>query len=728
MGCAASRPGAVMSPPYEASVGAASSAYGVSRSASASVSASAELGSASIWSRPVRLDAFEHRRNGASEEEGEEERCRQPDAVVPAARLGNMRRSVEGEQAAAGWPSWLSAVAAEAVHGWVPLKAENFEKLEKIGQGTYSSVFRARELATGRVVALKKVRFDSLEPESVRFMAREILILRRLQRHPNVVGLEGLITSRSSCALYLVFDYMDHDLAGLTSSPDVSFSEPQIKCYMRQLLAGLAHCHARGVMHRDIKCANLLVSNAGELKVADFGLANFFTPASPAAAPLTSRVVTLWYRPPELLLGATAYEPSVDLWSAGCVFAEMHARRPVLQGRTEVEQIHKIFKLCGSPPDDFWRRAGVSHAAAFRPHHPYPSRLRDTFAASMPDHAFRLLETLLALDPASRGTAAAALDADYFTTAPFACDPSSLPKYAPNKEMDAKFREDSRRRSNGRGNGSDAAKRLSRQHKSMQLQDTNQRLVHAEESLPDAAARKDGEARLLVDLQPVPAISKRNGDGAGAEAPALCDRTMSRSCKERLPLSGPVQLAASTGFAWAKKPRPDAAVAAVASAKRSSSKAPRANTGDGEDTARTTTTTAPYETEKQEMIKQWAQVAEAFSTSETYSSRFRQTVDVKQLKTGKVGGHGETRNPCISGRLHYPSHQNGFEIRPEVLQEESQSQFDDKHKAKVDRVDFSGPLLSQPRRVDELLQNHEQQIRRARHRPWFQKGSKREQH
>uniref|UniRef100_A0A0A8ZDC8 [RNA-polymerase]-subunit kinase n=1 Tax=Arundo donax TaxID=35708 RepID=A0A0A8ZDC8_ARUDO len=678
MGCAASRPRAVASPGYEVS----SSSYEVSRSASASVSA--ELGSASIWSRPVRLEAFELAGN-----DGEEEECRRRPGEP--ARLGNIRRCVEGEQAAAGWPSWLSAVAAEAVQGWVPLRAESFEKLEKVGQGTYSSVFRARELATGRVVALKKVRFDSLEPESVRFMAREILILRRLQRHPNVVGLEGLITSRSSCAIYLVFEYMEHDLAGLTSDPAVSFSEPQIKCYMRQLLEGLAHCHGRGVMHRDIKSANLLVSNAGELKVADFGLANTFSPSA-AAAPLTSRVVTLWYRPPELLLGATAYEPSVDLWSAGCVFAEMHARRPVLQGRTEVEQIHKIFKLCGSPPDDFWRRSGVSHAAVFRPHHPYPSRLRDTFASSMPDHAFRLLATLLSLDPAARGSAAAALDADYFTTPPYACEPSSMPKYAPNKEMDAKFREDSRRRSNGRSHGGEAAKRLSRAHKSMQLHDTNQRHsnghVHAEESLPGAddgaVARKDSEARLFVDLQPVPAISKRHDDG---DAPP-CARTMSRSYKEAprladsLPLSCPVQLAASTGFAWAKKPRPDAAAAAT---KRSGSNWPRTNNNGGDDAARTTTT-APYEVEKQEMIKQWAQVAEAFSASEAYNNRFRPTLDAKQLKTGK------------------------------------------KYKGKVDRVDFSGPLLSQPRSIDELLQNHEQQIRRAGHRSWFHRVSKREKH
>jgi hypothetical protein len=209
MGCAASRPGVAASPGYDV----ASSTYTASGSLSAS-----------IWSRPVRLGSFD-----LADGRDEEERRRPGDAPPPPLRG---RRCVEGEQAAAGWPSWLSSVAAEAVQGWVPLRAEGFEKLEKVGQGTYSSVFRARELATGRVVALKKVRFDSVEPESVRFMAREILVLRRLQRHPNVVGLEGLITSRSSRALYLVFEYMEHDLAGLTSSPDVTFTEPQVHLHI----------------------------------------------------------------------------------------------------------------------------------------------------------------------------------------------------------------------------------------------------------------------------------------------------------------------------------------------------------------------------------------------------------------------------------------------------------------------------------------------------------------
>lgn len=108
----------------------------------------------------------------------------------------------------------------------------------------------------------------------------------------------------------------------------------QVKCYMQQLLSGLEHCHLRSVMHRDIKGANLLVNNDGILKIADFGLANFLYPK--LKQPLTSRVVTLWYRPPELLLGSTEYERTVDLWSVGCVFAEMFFGKPILQGRTEV--------------------------------------------------------------------------------------------------------------------------------------------------------------------------------------------------------------------------------------------------------------------------------------------------------------------------------------------------------------------------------------------------------
>ncbi|KAH9683264.1 protein kinase domain-containing protein [Citrus sinensis] len=366
----------------------------------------------------------------------------------PNPRLSNPPKHVHGEQVAAGWPSWLSAVAGEAISGWTPRRADTFEKLDKIGQGTYSNVYKARDTLTGQIVALKKVRFDNLEPESVRFMAREILILRRLD-HPNVVKLEGLVTSRMSCSLYLVLKYMEHDLAGLAASPTIKFTQAQVKCYMHQLLSGLEHCHNQHVLHRDIKGSNLLIDNEGILKIADFGLASFFDPNH--KQPMTSRVVTLWYRPPELLLGATDYGVGVDLWSAGCILAELLAEKPIMPGRTEVEQLHKIFKLCGSPSEEYWKKSKLPHATIFKPQQSYKRCIAETFK-DFPPSSLPLIETLLAIDPAERQTATAALRSEFFTTKPYACDPSSLPKYPPTKEMDAKLRDEEARRAAGKAN------------------------------------------------------------------------------------------------------------------------------------------------------------------------------------------------------------------------------------------------------------------------------------
>ncbi|THG04111.1 hypothetical protein TEA_025433 [Camellia sinensis var. sinensis] len=452
-------------------------------------------------SKKVRDEHFEKKR----------ENC---EVVVPnyhPAR-GSIPKATEGEQVVAGWPSWLAAVAGEAIKGWVPRRADSFEKLDKIGQGTYSSVYKARDRTQKKIVALKKVRFDSMDPESIKFMAREIVILRRLD-HPNIIKLEGLVTSHNSCSLYLVFEYMEHDLTGLASLPSFKFSEPQVKCYMQQLLSGLDHCHSRGVLHRDIKGSNLLIDNHGILKIADFGLASFYDHHQ--SMPLTSRVVTLWYRPPELLLGATHYGVSVDLWSSGCILGELYAGKPIMPGRTEVEQLHKIFKLCGSPSEDYWRKSKLPCSTVFKPVQPYKRRLVETFKA-FPPTAVGLIELLLSIDPAHRGTAASALKNEggpgvavklplgdlvvtgsscgnslsacgevsgrdfpigvssciselsfyviqngftamimsyvywkYFTTKPLACDPSCLPKYPPSKEIDAKLREEARRREAG---------------------------------------------------------------------------------------------------------------------------------------------------------------------------------------------------------------------------------------------------------------------------------------
>ncbi|KAI8552553.1 hypothetical protein RHMOL_Rhmol06G0275800 [Rhododendron molle] len=384
--------------------------------------------------------------NGSIRLHGENfERKREKGACAVATHypgVGSIPKASEGEQVAAGWPPWLSAVAGEAIRGWVPRRADSFEKLDKIGQGTYSNVYRARDLDQGKIVALKKVRFDNLEPESVRFMAREIHILRRLD-HPNVIKLEGLVTSRMSCSLYLVFEYMEHDLAGLASHPGLKFTESQVKCYVHQLLRGLDHCHSRGVLHRDIKGSNLLIDNNGILKIADFGLASFYDPHLNQT--LTSRVVTLWYRPPELLLGATFYGTAVDLWSTGCILAELYAGKPIMPGRTEVEQLHKIFKLCGSPSEEYWRKSKLPHATIFKPQQPYRRCVAETFK-DFPAPALGLMETLLSIDPADRGSAASALRSEFFTTKPLPCDPSSLPKYPPSKEFDAKVRDEEARR------------------------------------------------------------------------------------------------------------------------------------------------------------------------------------------------------------------------------------------------------------------------------------------
>ncbi|XP_047165367.1 probable serine/threonine-protein kinase At1g54610 [Vigna umbellata] len=426
-----------------------------------------------------RTSLIDKQGNGSARVQGdsiERKREKMEYAVAPHPGIGSVPKAMEGEQVAAGWPSWLAAVAGEAIRGWLPRRADSFEKLDKIGQGTYSNVYRARDLEQKKIVALKKVRFDNLEPESVRFMAREIHILRRLD-HPNVIKLEGLVTSRMSCSLYLVFEYMEHDLAGLASHPGLKFTEAQVKCYMQQLLRGLDHCHSCGVLHRDIKGSNLLIDNNGILKIADFGLASFFDPNQ--AQPLTSRVVTLWYRPPELLLGATYYGTAVDLWSTGCILAELYAGKPIMPGRTEVEQLHKIFKLCGSPSEDYWRKSKLPHATIFKPQQPYRRCVSETFK-DFPTPAIDLIETLLSIDPADRGTSASALISEFFSTKPLPCDPSSLPKYPPSKEFDAKVRDEEARRQGGagvKGQRHDLERKGTRESRAIPAPDANAELV-----------------------------------------------------------------------------------------------------------------------------------------------------------------------------------------------------------------------------------------------------------
>ncbi|KAL7230400.1 hypothetical protein ACSBR2_008814 [Camellia fascicularis] len=365
--------------------------------------------------------------NGVGGDERKIRREGESDGVSVSQRFTT--KKIGEDELVDGWPKWLvDNVPKNVLDALVPKTADSYDKLAKVGHGTYSNVYKAQDRDTGKIVALKKVRFDTSEPESVKFMAREIILLQQLD-HPNIIKLEGLATSRMQYSLYLVFDYMQSDLMKVISRQGERLTEPQVKCYMLQLLSGLQHCHARGILHRDIKGSNLLIDKNGMLKIADFGLANYFQPRQ--KRPLTSRVVTLWYRAPELLLGSTDYGVGIDLWSAGCLLAEMFVGKPIMPGRTEVEQLHKIFKLCGSPSEDYWKR--MKPQATFRPPQQYKPSFQEAFT-NLPSSSFSLLTSLLDLEPAYRGTAASALQNEFFSSSPLACNLSGLPSM--NKEED----------------------------------------------------------------------------------------------------------------------------------------------------------------------------------------------------------------------------------------------------------------------------------------------------
>ncbi|KAL9094956.1 MAG: hypothetical protein Q9165_002906 [Trypethelium subeluteriae] len=311
---------------------------------------------------------------------------------------------------------------------------ENYQKLEKIGEGTYGVVYKAKDLTTKdhRIVALKKIRLEA-EDEGVPSTAiREISLLKEMS-DPNIVRLLNIVHADGH-KLYLVFEYLDLDLKKYMEALPVSQGGrgkalPEgagvalstlgmgpliVKKFLSQLIAGTKYCHAHRVLHRDLKPQNLLIDKDGNLKLADFGLARAF------GVPLrtyTHEVVTLWYRSPEILLGSRQYSTGVDMWSVGCIFAEMCTRKPLFPGDSEIDEIFKIFRILGTPSEQEW--PGVTSLPDFKPSFPKWQRSDlGSNVSSLDEDGLDLLEGLLMYDPASRISAKQALNHVYFVDEP----------------------------------------------------------------------------------------------------------------------------------------------------------------------------------------------------------------------------------------------------------------------------------------------------------------------
>lgn len=286
-----------------------------------------------------------------------------------------------------------------------------YQKIEKIGEGTYGVVFKAKNRETGELVALKRIRLES-EDEGVPCTAiREISLLKEL-KHPNIVRLYDVIHTEKK--LTLVFEYLDQDLKKFIDIHDGLLNRAVMKSFLFQLLRGIAFCHANSVLHRDLKPQNLLINKEGELKLADFGLARAF---GIPVKKLTHEVVTLWYRGPDVLLGNQNYAQAVDIWSIGCIFAEMATRRPLFPGKTEPDQLLRIFKLLGTPTREQWpsmydyQHSSILQGPEFKKIYA-PQSLANV--VPLDELGIDLLQRMLQYEPARRISGQEALKHPYF--------------------------------------------------------------------------------------------------------------------------------------------------------------------------------------------------------------------------------------------------------------------------------------------------------------------------
>ncbi|KAH7832083.1 Cyclin-dependent kinase 7 [Monocercomonoides exilis] len=306
---------------------------------------------------------------------------------------------------------------------------ERFTVEKLLGKGTYGNVYLAEDHVTGKKVALKQLKVMK-ETVGLHFtLVREISILQELH-HDNIVRILSIVTD-SKKSISIAYELMETDLEKIIYNQDYILTPSIIKAYMKMIFQALHCCHSNFILHRDLKPENLLVAQDNTLKLGDFGFARFY---GESGEQLSYEVCSPYYRPPELLFGSTQYSSSVDMWSAGCIMAEMMQRAPLFVGKDEIDQLSKIFFVLGTPKKEEWPGVGsLPSFVKFTPREPMP--LQAIFPAASED-AIDLLSQLLKLDPRKRITAREALKHRYFSSLPEAARNEDLP--SPNKKTEIK--------------------------------------------------------------------------------------------------------------------------------------------------------------------------------------------------------------------------------------------------------------------------------------------------
>ncbi|KAH8378243.1 hypothetical protein KR093_010324 [Drosophila rubida] len=286
---------------------------------------------------------------------------------------------------------------------------EDFEKIEKIGEGTYGIVYKGRNRLTGQIVAMKKIRLEADDEGVPSTTIREISLLKEL-KHPNIVCLEDVLMEENR--IYLIFEFLSMDLKKyMDSLPSEKHLDSQlVRSYLYQITNAILFCHRRRVLHRDLKPQNLLIDKNGIIKVADFGLGRSF--GIPVRI-YTHEIVTLWYRAPEVLLGSPRYSCPVDIWSIGCIFAEMATRKPLFQGDSEIDQLFRMFRILKTPTEDIW--PGVTSLPDYKNTFPcWSTNQLTNQLKNLDEFGVDLIQKMLIYDPVHRISANDILEHEYF--------------------------------------------------------------------------------------------------------------------------------------------------------------------------------------------------------------------------------------------------------------------------------------------------------------------------